>query len=583
MFVSSRDAVGRKEMIRNPWDPNRALRSVALRPWQLSLVTSVLLLLLYNFSFWGTVIPLVTDGAWKNFGFLVSVFVFLLATMMLMLSLLSFKYVFKPVLIIVLVVASLARYFMDSYGVMIDTAMMKNVIQTDPGEITGLFNLKLLFHVVVFGFIPALIVFKARIHYPSLGRQSVVMVASVSLCLGAIGLSSLMYYKDYSSLLRNDGYVRYLMNPLNVVNAMRENVIFMVRKQHSELVEIGKDAVLRRDRRRHGKPIVTVLVVGETARAKDFALNGYARNTTPYLSKEDIFNFRQFYSCGTATAVSVPCMFSNFTKDAFDEVEAKHRENVLDVLTHAGVNVLWRDNNSGCKGVCNRVVTENMTDLHLPKVCTTNECYDEVLLDRLQDHLDKSGKDLFVVLHQKGSHGPDYYRRHPGEFAIFKPECVTNQLQDCTEQEIVNAYDNTIAYTDYFLYKVISFLKSNSSRFDSVMLYVSDHGESLGENNIFLHGIPYFIAPDEQTHVPFIVWLSPEYTASNAIDTACLKQYAENKLSHDNLFHSILGLMGVQTNDYSAALDVFSACKGKSPVMLSASASEIDAATPTAR
>ena len=254
-------------------------------------------------------------------------------------------------------------------------------------------------------------------------------------------------------------------------------------------------------------------------------------------------------------------MFSDFGREDYSDNKAKHYENLLDVLTHAGVSVLWRDNNSGCKGVCERVSTENMETQTIAEFCNSQECFDEILLYGLQEKIQQLKGDAVIVLHQKGSHGPAYYLRYPEAFKKFTPECVSNQVQDCPREQIINAYDNTILYTDYFLNQVIGFLKSNANRFNTALLYMSDHGESLGENGIYLHGLPYKFAPDEQTHIPFMLWLSPEFADSFNIDSECLKQHRTEAYSHDNLFHSVLGMLDVQTSEYDAELDIFNRCR----------------------
>jgi lipid A ethanolaminephosphotransferase len=306
---------------------------------------------------------------------------------------------------------------------------------------------------------------------------------------------------------------------------------------------------------------VAILVLGETARADNFSLNGYYRDTNPMLSREDVISFSNFYSCGTSTAVSVPCMFSHFGEKGYSESKARQSENLLDVLTHAGIRVLWRDNNSGCKGVCGRVEFENMENLNKTEFCSESGCFDEIMLQGLQSYLDNLDQDAFIVLHQKGSHGPAYYLRYPEPFKVFTPVCESSRLDQCPRQEIVNAYDNSILYTDYFLYKVIVFLKTNSDRFYTAMIYVSDHGESLGENNIYLHGLPYHFAPAEQTHVPFILWLSKGFEETYGIDKTRLLKISDDRHSHDDLFDSVLGLLNIRTKEYDAGQDLFAGAK----------------------
>lgn len=202
-----------------------------------------------------------------------------------------------------------------------------------------------------------------------------------------------------------------------------------------------------------------------------------------------------------------------------------------------------------------------MHHLHLADLCGEDGCFDEILLFRLQEYINKLDQDAVIVLHQQGSHGPSYFKRYPKAFAQFQPECNKTDVYNCSYEEVVNAYDNTILYTDYFLSRVIDLLKLNSQTHDTAMLYVSDHGESLGENGVYLHGLPYMFAPQQQTHVPFILWLSENFSRDQDIDTACLRRQQNQPLSHDNILHSVLGVMGVQTRKYIEKKDIFSGCQ----------------------
>ena len=196
----------------------------------------------------------------------------------------------------------------------------------------------------------------------------------------------------------------------------------------------------------------------------------------------------------------------------------------------------------------------------MPELCSSKECFDEILLHQLQDRIHQAKADTLIVLHQKGSHGPAYYKRYPKTFAAFTPECTDNAPQNCKREALLNAYDNTILYTDYFLHKTIEFLRSNSEKYNSVMIYASDHGESLGENGIYLHGLPYVLAPDEQRRIPMIVWLSDGYSASYQLSKECLSKQQDRPVSHDNIAHSLLGLFGVETTLYKQGHDIFQTC-----------------------
>jgi lipid A ethanolaminephosphotransferase len=223
--------------------------------------------------------------------------------------------------------------------------------------------------------------------------------------------------------------------------------------------------------------------------------------------------------------------------------------------------VLWKDNNSGCKGTCNRVPSEDVSQKKDPRWCRNGECFDEIMLEGLDQQLAHHKGDLLLVLHQKGSHGPAYYLRYPDEFAHFTPVCQTNKLQDCSRETITNAYDNTILYTDHVLARVIELLKQQQDHYNTALWYMSDHGESLGENNLYLHGAPYSFAPETQTHVPMVQWISDGFAARSKLDLNCLRQVANRPVSHDNLFHSMLGILDIQTSAYQPELDLFKACR----------------------
>jgi lipid A ethanolaminephosphotransferase len=302
---------------------------------------------------------------------------------------------------------------------------------------------------------------------------------------------------------------------------------------------------------------LVIMVVGEAARADHFSLNGYEKKTNPLLENKDIINFSEFYSCGTSTAYSVPCMFSIFDRDDYSYKKGISTQNVLDVLTHTkDIEVLWRDNNSDSKGVALRVPFEDYRTSKTNTICEDNgECRDEGMLVGLDEYIKKNkGKDILIVLHQMGNHGPAYYKRYPKEFEKFTPVCETNQLEQCTQEEISNAYDNALLYTDYFLTKTINFLKKYDKTHETALIYMSDHGESLGENGVYLHGLPYFMAPDSQTNIGAFMWFGEEMKKD--IDMKKLHKNKEQKYSQDNLFHTLLGLFEVETKVYDKSKDI---------------------------
>lgn len=509
-----------------------------------------------NASFWQAAVAARGGFALRELPFFASLALFTFLLTNLLLTLLTPRPVAKPVLALFFVTTPILAYFMAAHGVLIDPTMIRNTVETDPREVGELITPRMIAYLALLGAPPLVWLARVRIERRSLraglARFGLVLAAT---CVG-VGAIAAFQYQDYASFLRNHRDLRYRLAPLNIVGSSY-NFAKEALRTPRELRTLGADARLAPAATASPRRKLVIVVVGETARAANFSLGGYGRQTNPELAKRNVLFFSDVSSCSTSTAKSLPCMFSNLGSAAFDQVTARGQENVLDVLQRAGVKVLWRENNSGCKGVCDRVETEVLSRLQTPGLCNEGECFDEILLDGLQERIDRTGDDMVVVLHQKGSHGPGYHLRYPDRFNVYAPTCRTTSLEQCSADEIRNAYDNTILYTDFILSKSIDLLEKNSATRDTALLYVSDHGESLGENGLFLHGIPPLFAPDVQTHVPMIVWLSPELERAGGLDRAALDAGTASKLSHDNLFHSLIGLFDVETSVYRASLDVF--------------------------
>ena len=529
----------------------------------LVLAVSFLLASTANIQFWSVFIDAVGGVSPARLPLLLGSFTIVVLLFHGLLTLVSFRFVVKPALILVLLSAATAAWFINEYGIVIDKAMIQNIFETDPREAVELLSWKLVLFVALTGGLPSLLVAGARIRFPA-GAHGVAQragTAGASLALGALLL--VLLFKSLAPTVREHRELRYLLTPTNVVQGLNG----YLRNRWGRpvpLVMIGRDAVKGERWTGQTRRTVTLIVVGETARAANFSLNGYMRDTNPQLKRQEgLINFAKVQSCGTATAVSVPCVFSVLGRDQYDEARAGHQEGLLDILSHADFDVLWHDNNSGCKGVCDRVA---FTDLSSPATgnlhCAGDECYDEGLLDKLPELIRHASKDLVIVLHQKGSHGPAYAQRYPAGFGRFGPVCTTGAFDQCSRKSIVAAYDNTILYTDYFLSKTIDLLRTTAKdeSVDTAMLYFSDHGESLGEANMYLHGAPYMFAPDAQTHVPMMLWMSDGFTERFRIDRACLGARRDQQLSHDNVFHSVLGMLDIETAVRNPQLDIFHAC-----------------------
>lgn len=522
------------------WQSHRLIPTVAL-----------FFVAFYNIAFFRSMLA-VYPLTLSNIVFIVSVALLAFALITLLLTLVSSRYTLKPILMLLLPVSALASYFMDSYNVVIDAGMIENIFSTNLSESMDLFSLKLVLYFVVLGILPALYIYKVHIDYGSLKTQFFEKGKLVAVALALIIAQFAIFSKTDSSFFREHKIVRYYSNPVSYVHATIRYFNEKYSSHDTRLAVVGTDANIPAA---DGHRELVILVVGETARADRFSLNGYSKKTNPLLEQEQVISYSNVMSCGTATAVSVPCMFSKFTRDDYTDKHATDTENLLDVLHHAGVNILWRDNNSDSKHVAERIAYEDYKSTAKNTICD-EECRDEGMLIGLQDYINqqKSG-DIFIVLHSMGNHGPAYYKRYPAAFEKFTPACHSNELQACSNEEINNAYDNAILYTDYFLSKVIALLKQNDQRFETAMLYMSDHGESLGENNLYLHGLPYAFAPNTQKHVGAILWLGKQF-AEDGLTANVLQKSASAAYSHDNLFHTVLGLMEIETATYSKELDI---------------------------
>ena len=543
----------------------------SLPPVQAPLLTvaaSAFLVLLYNFSFWKSFVSATGGAQFGNVPLYMGVFLVLVLVFNLFLTLVNFRLLIKPVLIFLFLLTSASSYFMNKYGVVIDASMVQNVVETDVREANELLSWHLIQTVLLLGVLPSVVVWYLPLRFPAPRRDLLIKLGTIAGSVVVMVGVLMLLFKTLAPAIREHREMRLLLTPTNVFQATSSYLKHRWATP-TTIAPLGTDA--SKGRRwaaaaaaGNNKRTVTVIVVGETARAMNFSLNGYARNTNPYLAQEDgLINFTNVSSCGTATAVSVPCLFSGMERENYSEAKARAQEGLLDVLSHAGFDVLWRDNNSGCKGACDRVRFE---DLSQPvagnKLCNAEECFDEHLLEGLPEIIRNSKKDLVIVLHQKGSHGPAYWRRYPAEFKKFGPVCETNELEKCSRESIVAAYDNTILYTDYFLSRTIDLLRKSAVEdgVDTSMLYFSDHGESLGEKNMYLHGAPYMFSPEEQRKVPMMLWLSDGFRGRFQIDHSCLAARRAQEFSHDNVFHSTLGMLDVNTAVYNPKLDLFHAC-----------------------
>lgn len=513
-----------------------------------------------NVGFWRVVVENSPPGELQTLVYTACFLALTVGLVYLVLLILSVGRATRFTLSLSLLVAAAAGYFTAQFGILFDTGMLINVIETDRAEALELMSLPIISFVVLVGLLPALIVWRVplaqRRFSSAVARKGVATLLAVSLIAGPLYAEQ----REIFSVARNHSELRHMIAPLNVISASYSQARDSL-KSSIPFKHIALDATHVSTSARNQRPSVHVLIVGETARAASFSLNGYRLDTNPELEHHPGVNFLEAVSCGTATAVSLPCMFSIQDHNNFDRDESRNEDNLLDIVARSGYEVYWIDNGNGCKGICSRVINRDVHASVVRDICPHGVCFDEILDIELENIVSHITHDTLIVLHQLGSHGPAYFRRYPEDYRVFRPDCRSANFGDCSAEEISNAYDNTIAYTDHIIGAAIDILSRHSEEISASLMYVSDHGESLGEHNVFLHGMPYKFAPDQQTRVPLVYWLSADAKASQKIAANCDPQTSSMPVSHDNLFYTELGLLEIKTSVYKPEKDLLWSCR----------------------
>lgn len=526
-----------------------------LSPVALNLAVSAYLLALCNATFWGHLVRIFEGRMLLGAVFAGAIW----ALIFLVVALLAVRRAQRPVLVALLLIAAVSSYYADKLGVIVDREMIQNAMTTTFAESRHLITTDFILHVVLYGVLPSLLVLWVRLARGSILRGIGGWALSVG--GGAAMVVGLLYVdlQTFMPVFREQKELLASVQPLAPIAGAVRYARMMLKSAEIVLQPTGTDAASGPYLARADKPVLLVIVAGETARAANWSLGGYGRETNPELAKRDIVYYPDTSSCGTATAVSLPCMFSPLTKAEYSYQGGLENENLLDVLARAGFHVEWWDNNTGDKDIAARLTVRKMVAADGPEFCDP-ECTDEVFLKHIEEKAATITQNTVIVLHQIGSHGPSYWLRYPADREIFSPACKTPQLGDCSDEEIVNAYDNTITFTDHMLATLIDRLDAQG-RVIPALFYASDHGESLGENGLYLHGAPDFMAPPEQTHVPMLLWMSARFRDTLAMDQACMAAASGGAVSHDNMFSTILGLVDVTTVARDPALDLAGRCR----------------------
>ncbi|MGO4998656.1 phosphoethanolamine transferase [Oceanisphaera sp. W20_SRM_FM3] len=560
--------------------------SFSLTPARLVFLVACYFFLVLNLALLAKLVGILESLSDFKIGFMLTIPVFFIACFTIIFSLLTPFRLEKWVLIPFIILSALLNYVMFHYGTIVDRDMIVNVLETNAGEAKSYFNASAVIWFTLTGLLPVLLILKLSIRRSTVWRELGIKLLSVAVSLLVILLIAFFYYKDYASVGRNNDYIKKMIIPTHFAQSLYNYVDDTYLTTPEPYQVLGADATLLPKTQRTQAKVtqanattteaarkqVMVLMVGETARAANFQLGGYERETNAFTTPLGVTYFQDMTSCGTATAVSVPCMFSYQTRKEFSDVQAANQDNLMDIVARAGIKTVWVENDGGCKGACTRTETIEFKPNAANPVCDGDYCQDQVVLEGLSEQLNNITADAdqaapiqaeryLIVLHMVGSHGPTYYKRYPKEFAHFLPDCQRSDIQNCDARQLNNTYDNTIYYSDYIISQVIKQLQARDD-LDTGLLYVSDHGESLGESGLYLHGMPYSLAPKEQTHIPMLTWFSGGFAADKQLDESCLATLAKDEeYSHDNLFDSMLGLLDVSTQIYRPQLDIFSSCR----------------------
>ena len=527
-----------------------------------NLLLAIWLGVFLNIAFFEKIRMLTPYNGVKAGLFVVASIIIVVAAYNFIFQLFNWKWTAKPLAIALVFIGGFAAYAVNTLGVLITSDQIQNLMQTDIAEARDIWSWHLLTWTLGMTVVPIIVILMMKIKPEPIIRQLlhkvIASVVSLAMVLGLL----FVFYVDFAAIFRENRDLKGMISPQNMIASFASYYKKKAPKENLPLVVYGEDAVMQKAQAT-SLPKLMVLVVGETARAENFSLNGYSKNTNPKLSQQDILNFSRVSSCGTATAVSVPCMFSGMPRKEYEERLASHREGLLDIAQRAGYQVTWIDNNSGCKGTCDRVNQFKIPEPLQQKWCKDKECFDDILIDSFKAYLATIPQDdnrpRLIVLHQMGSHGPAYYKRVPAQFKVFKPTCDTNAIQGCSRDALLNSYDNTLLYTDYVLDSLIETLK-NTTKYQTALWYLSDHGESTGESGMYLHGAPYAIAPTQQTHIPMLMWFSTVWQHQAKQQIKCLAQQGRKELSQDNLFPTMLSLLDVKSKVIDPNNDMLAAC-----------------------
>lgn len=480
----------------------------------------------------------------------VSVSVFFLSMSIIALLGLLPRLIFKGLMFLLTLLGATSLVVWLYYGIAMTPDMVRNFLATDFHEASGYWSWSLALNFILITLPGLLLINRLRSSRRPESKLKRLGICVVTLLCGVFVL--FIQLQPFSALMRGDKSLRYLFAPVNIVYSTSSTLL---RDQNPEkaqkvIVDASPKAIFTSD-----KPTLFVVLIGETARSTNWQLASYEKPTNPELSKLNIINIPKVQACGTSTDVSLPCMLSRVGRRDYDRKRILTEESLPSLLKRAGFSVTWVDNQSGCKGTCDGVrVTKPIPD---PLYCHAGTCMDGVFNRSIDEAFNalKTQSHAVLFLHMMGSHGPAYYKRSTESEKVFGKECTDPTFKSCSKESIRAAYDSSIRYTDRVVAELIRKLQ-NKTDINTALIYLSDHGESLGENGLYLHGAPYYIAPDEQKIVPMVMWFSEPFKKNYTIDTRVIEENSHKPVTHDHLYHTILGLLNVRSSTYDSRWDL---------------------------
>ena len=517
----------------------KKIRPISL--FAFSCIMSIGTLLLYNIPFFNYVTENTNESTGGKIFLLASLVVIMLALnfMMTYLTMWVLRMVGRILLAILSIINATAVYFIYTYSVIINATTIENVFNTRYSEASGFFSWSLWLFIAAFGVLPALYCLMQPVIIGKAKKLGIYCVSSLAIVLltASLNISQTLWISQHDTELGG------LLQPWSyVVNTCR--VISSYHDEQAEEIKLP-DATIAD----HEKAVV-VLVIGESARKANFQLYGYQRDTNPLLSRQEGLKVYQATACATYTTAGTKAI-----------LEPKNSGDLYELLPNyafrTGVDVSWRTSNWGEPPIH---IDEYITDTELSTLYSgKSNAYDDILYYGLRERIESSKKDkVLIILHTSTSHGPKYADKYPKEFEVYKPVAKNIEEGEKNIGMLVNAYDNTIRYTDFLLDSLINTLREMKD-WHSAMIFISDHGESLGENKMFMHGLPMKLAPKVQYEIPFLVWISDGFRTykqtSSSQDTPTGELPAV--LEQHYVFHSVLNLLSIQSPAYNKDYDIF--------------------------